>query len=251
MRIAPGDTLCVGESTPLRAMDAASYEWSPSVNLNNAHIAEPTATPSVTTNYRVIGYDAYNCFQDTAYVLINVGPKPTVDIGTDINTTTGSVITLHPTIQNGPIVSYLWTPGTDLSCTDCETPTATIRDNTAYTVTVKNIYGCIASDVMRVTVFCLDGQVFIPNAFTPDGNGLNDILMIRGKGIRVKSFRIFNRWGEVVFERTNFNPNDPKFGWDGKVRGVPASPDVFVYTAEVVCDNNVIYTYKGNTTILK
>ena len=75
--------------------------------------------------------------------------------------------------------------------------------------------------------------------------------MVRGKGMTVKSFRIFNRWGELVFEKENFYPNDPKYGWDGKVRGVPATPDVFVYTAEVFCDNGVVYTYKGNTTILK
>ena len=75
--------------------------------------------------------------------------------------------------------------------------------------------------------------------------------MVRGNGITVKTFRIFNRWGELVFERKNFSPNDPKFGWDGKVRGVTATPDVFVYTADVVCDNDVLYTYKGNTTVLK
>ena len=75
--------------------------------------------------------------------------------------------------------------------------------------------------------------------------------MVRGSGISVKTFRIFSRWGELVFERTNFSANDPKYGWDGKIRGVPASPDVFVYTAEVVCDNGITYVYKGNTTVLK
>jgi gliding motility-associated-like protein len=98
---------------------------------------------------------------------------------------------------------------------------------------------------------CKSVQVFIPNAFSPDGDGLNDIFMIRGRGITVKSFRIFNRWGEMVFEKQNFFPDDPKFGWDGKVKGVPATPDVFVYTAEIFCDNGIPYTYKGNVTILK
>ena len=251
MRVKPGDTLCIGESAHLQAMDANTYLWSPPAGLDNVSIAAPTATPQVTTLYQVIGYDAYHCFTDTGYVRINVGPRPTVNIGSDVNTTTGTTMTLHPVISNGPIISYLWTPATGLSCTDCPNPTTTVTNNIEYSLTVTNNYGCVAKDVMRVTVFCLDGQVFIPNAFTPDGDGLNDILMVRGKGISVKTFRIFNRWGELVFEKKDFNPNDPKFGWDGKVRGVAASPDVFVYTAEVVCDNGIIYTYKGNTTILK
>ena len=91
----------------------------------------------------------------------------------------------------------------------------------------------------------------MPNAFTPDGDGLNDKLMIRGAGITVKSFRIFNRWGILVFEKLNFMANDPNYAWDGMVRGVPANPDVYVYTAEVTCDNGTVYMFKGNTTILK
>ena len=68
-------------------------------------------------------------------------------------------------------------------------------------LSVTNIYGCVATDTILINSFCKSAQVFIPNAFTPDGDGLNDILMVRGKGITVKSFRIFNRWGELVFER--------------------------------------------------
>lgn len=251
MLVDPGDTICIGESLGLKAMQARSYTWTPSIGLSRPDIPDPVATPQATTRYRVVGYDGYNCFTDTGYVLINVGPKPTVNIGADMNASTGTVFTFHPSIQNGPIVSYLWSPATELSCSDCETPTTTAKSDIEYTLTVRNNYGCEARDVFRLQVFCTDGQVFIPNAFTPNGDGLNDILMVRGKGITVKTFRIFNRWGELVFERKNFSPNDPRFGWDGKVRGVTATPDVFVYTADVVCDNDVLYTYKGNTTVLK
>jgi gliding motility-associated-like protein len=86
-------------------------------------------------------------------------------------------------------------------------------------VQVRNNYWCQAYDTIKIKVFCASSQVFVPNAFTPDGDGLNDILMVRGIGIvTVKSFRIFNRWGELVFERSNFPPNDPTYGSDGKVR---------------------------------
>jgi hypothetical protein len=251
MLVSPNDTLCIGSSVNLKALQANTYLWSPAAGLNRTDIAEPIATPSVSTNYRVIGYDAYHCFKDTGYVFITVGQKPTVNVGADITTQTGNSITLHPVIQNGPIVNYSWTPATGLSCDTCATPVVMIRDNISYSLTVKNKYGCTATDLLNINVFCKSAQVFIPNAFTPDGNGLNEILMVRGQGIFVKSFRIFNRWGELVFEKTNFSPNDKRYGWDGKIRGVTASPDVFVYTAEVICDNGILYTYKGNTTVLK
>ena len=94
--------------------------------------------------------------------------------------------------------------------------------------------------------------MFIANAFTPDGDGVNDLLVVQGKGVRViNSFRIFNRWGQVVFEQTNFQPNDKSFGWDGKIKGVQAAADVYVYTCEVVCENDVPFVYKGNTSIIR
>jgi gliding motility-associated-like protein len=251
MLISPNDTLCIGESTNLSASGANSYLWSPPQGLNRVDIPNPTARPNTTTLYRVVGYDGHHCFTDTSFVKITVGPMPTVNIGADLTLPTGSVVNLNPVIQNGPIINWAWTPSNGLSCTTCPSPALTVTDNAYYTVTVTNTYGCIATDIISIFTFCKSAQVFIPNAFTPDGDGLNDILMVRGKGIYVKNFRIFNRWGELVFEKINFNPNDTKYGWDGKVRGVPATPDVFVYTAEIICDNGVIYTYKGNTTLLK
>jgi len=105
---------------------------------------------------------------------------------------------------------------------------------------------------MCIKVFCENGQVFIPNTFTPDNDGINDRFLVRGEGIKsVKNFRIFNRWGELVFERSDFPPNQASFGWDGKVRGVLSTPDVYVYTAEVVCENDVLFTYKGNVTVIR
>jgi gliding motility-associated-like protein len=131
-------------------------------------------------------------------------------------------------------------------------PKAYVRKDICYALQVETVYGCKGSDSICINVFCENTQVFIPNAFTPDGDGLNDILMVRGTGIKmVKQFTIFNRWGQVVFERQNFMPNDPAFGWNGYVNGVKASPDVFVYIADVVCENDTHFAYKGNVTIIK
>jgi gliding motility-associated-like protein len=99
---------------------------------------------------------------------------------------------------------------------------------------------------------CESGVVFLPNTFSPNGDGQNDIFYIRGKGINtVKSFRIYNRWGQLIFERSNFNIEDPTFGWDGKAKGVLVDPDVFIYVAELVCDTNEPFTLKGNVMLLR
>ena len=247
----PDDTICVGKSVILSASGANTYIWVPTAGLNRADIASPIASPILTTTYRVVGYDGHSCFSDTAFIKITVGPIPVVNAGPDLHLATGDIVTLNPVFQNGPIVKWLWEPTTDLSCSNCATPRLTVHNDITYYVTITNVYGCVAKDDITISTFCKDAQVFIPNAFTPDGDGLNDILMVRGKGLRVKFFRVFSRWGELVFEKKDFLPNDPQYGWDGRIRGVKASPDVFVYTAEVVCDNNVLYTLKGNTSLLK
>lgn len=221
-------------------------------NLSNHFISNPVATPAVTTIYKVVGRDAFNCFTDTKFITLAVGKYPTVNLGPDLTLAAGTVQPMVSVVTNGPIRNWMWTPATDLSCANCPIPIATIKKDITYSVKVTTAYGCSASDTVSIKTFCEKAQAFIPNAFTPDGDGINDILMVRASGIvQVKTFRIFNRWGEVVFEKDNFPPNNPSYGWDGKVKGVVGPPDVYVYTAEVVCENGTTFTYKGNVSVLK
>lgn len=253
------DTMCIGDKpNQLAAFGASNYSWSPSIGLSATNLATPLANPSLTTVYRVIGTDDYNCFADTSYLVVAVGTYPTVSLGPELVLSTGTNVTLspvftYPTDAAGPINKYVWSPSTYLSCDNCPNPVATVENDICYTLTATNIYGCSSNvDTLCVKAFCKNTQVFIANAFTPDGDGINDKLVVQGKGIKVvKSFRIFSRWGQVVFERDNFPANDPSFGWDGTIKGVPASPDVYVYTCEVTCENDVTFEYKGNTTIIK
>jgi gliding motility-associated-like protein len=194
--------------------------------------------------------------------LIRIGGYPIVSInaGNELVLPTGQILVLSSTIVNAsdphilPINLYEWSPNTNIECNDpiCSAPLATIKNDVCYSVNATNSYGCNGRDTICVKVFCENTQVYIPNAFTPNGDGANDILMVRGKGIaKVKSFRIFNRWGEIVFERNDFPPNDSHYGWDGRIKGIVGEPAVYVYTAEAVCENGSVFFYKGNTTILK
>jgi hypothetical protein len=132
MNVSPNDSICVGQSTNLLASGASSYNWSPAIGLNSTTISNPTASPTVTTTYRVVGYDGYNCFTDTAFVTVAIGQYPTVSLGPDLVLATGTQHPLTSVITNGPIRSWLWTPTTKLFCSNCPQPIDDIKKDKSY-----------------------------------------------------------------------------------------------------------------------
>ncbi|MES2328656.1 MAG: PKD domain-containing protein [Bacteroidota bacterium] len=248
---------CVGQTVPyvasVFANDAIkSTVWNFSNGSGSTQLSAPKVYTFPGTYMAVFIATTINDCSDTARLPVVVYSQLYVDLGPDQTVPTGTQLTLKNTLTNGPASIWEWTPNADLSCKSCDLPIANIKNNITYIVKATTSHGCSATDTLAIKVFCEGTQVYIPNVFTPDGDGLNDILMVRAKGIRtVKSFRIFNRWGEVVFERSNFVPNEKSNGWDGSVRGKKATPDVYVYTCEVVCENDISYTYKGNITLVK
>jgi gliding motility-associated-like protein len=252
MVASPGDTLCIGDSKTLFATGAASFSWLPANGLNATNSASVTVKPTETTNYKVVGKDAFNCFTDTATIKVVVGRPTPITLGRDTTITSGINYQLNVQSTNNDIVKWRWSGSTGISCITCPTPVVKLRDDACISCTVVNRFGCVSTDTVCIKTICPTTEVFVPNAFTPDGDGINDKLIVQGKGIRlIKSFRIFNRWGEVVFEKTNFNPGDPAYGWDGKIKGNNASPDVYVYVCEVICEKGLPSIFKGNTAILK
>jgi gliding motility-associated-like protein len=252
LNIIPEDTICTGESTRLWVSGAAHYQWLPAAGLNNYSSATPTATPTTTTSYKVVGRDINNCFTDTAWVRVVVGNPTPITVGRDSNFVAGSKIQLRATASSADIIRWKWSGGSDLSCVNCPNPIARVVFDECIRCAATNRYGCTTNDTVCFKTFCPTTEVFIPNAFTPDGDGVNDQFFVQAKGIRtIKSLRIFNRWGEVVFEKTNVLPNDAASGWNGKVRGVTANPDVYVYICEVICEKGGTQMYKGNVAIIK
>ena len=188
---------------------------------------------------------------DTVSRPVMVPPAPVINVLNNPAIAVGTSITLP--ITYGPNIStYNWTPPLTLSCADCPTPVATPKSTTKYRVTATDIYGCSSSNEVTVIVVCNDKNFFIPNTFSPNNDGNNDVFYPRGNGVaRVQSMRIFNRWGEIVFQRSNFAANDPSLGWDGTYKGRKADIDAYVYVIELICENSVIIPYKGNVTLIR
>lgn len=123
------------------------------------------------------------------------------------------------------------------------------EETTTYSVTITDDMGCTATDMITIFVRlpkCDETDVFLPSAFTPNGDGVNDILYLRSNFIDQMELLIYNRWGEEVFTTTK-----QTFGWDGTYKGTKLAPDAYAYTLRVVCINQAEYTTRGNVSLLK
>ena len=144
--------------------------------------------------------------------------------------------------------SYLWTPEDKVLASHSQNTEATIWDNTIFTLKVMD-GPCAASDTILIKVIpwnCDFPYVFVPNAFSPNGDGENDVLYVRGHPIKTIEFRVFNRWGELVFESHDINQ-----GWDGIFKGKLVDPDVFDYYLNVTCVDEEHKQIQGNITVLR
>ncbi|MGN6617021.1 MAG: gliding motility-associated C-terminal domain-containing protein, partial [Ilyomonas sp.] len=246
------DSICAGSSVQLAAYGAEIYNWQPATGLNNNTIQNPLASPTTTTTYTLIGTDNKNCFSDTTMVKVEVFPIPQFNIiDTAITINLGAKDTIETT-SSPDITTWGWTPSLGLSCNNCPQPVAQPPSTITYTANVVNAGGCTASDQITIKVLCNGSNVFVPNTFSPNNDGMNDVFYPRGVGpVRVRGFRIFNRWGALLFERNNFDLNDPSTGWKGDYKGKPVDAGVYVYVLELICDNQTIFPMKGNVTLLK
>jgi gliding motility-associated-like protein len=197
----------------------------------------------------VVGADAVGCFTDTATIDLVVHARPSVNAGPDIETTATETVNLRAT-GSADVVSYLWQPASFLSCTNCPNPQSKPLTPITYTVTVRNDKNCAATDTLNIRLLC--GEAFyIPNSFTPNNDGKNDRFYVLGGGATVKHFRIFNRWGTLVFEAKNVFTNDRNGGWDGNFNGQPVATGTYVYMAQVECFNGTVFEYKGTVTLIR
>lgn len=250
-RVGNGDTVCIDQSTRISANGAENYLWSPGTSLNDSTVSNPVASPKVTTTYTVTGYDSLNCFQSKANVSIVVYPYPVINAGPDTTIRSGSSINLLPQLSTD-VTSVLWSPPTGLSCITCPEPVASPLKTTTYRIVASNPGTCSSYDDVKITVLCDRNNIFIPNAFTPNGDNINDRFYVMGNGLQsVKSLRIYNRWGNLIFEKTYMNVNDRLQGWDGTMNGQNATPGMYSYSAEIICGDGGIIPVSGAVVLIR
>ncbi|MFK7936235.1 MAG: gliding motility-associated C-terminal domain-containing protein [Saprospiraceae bacterium] len=228
-----------GGITPYEySLDGVIYTANP--NLNNLFDG----------NYEVLIRDAVGC-EISRDVMIEGPPEVVVDLGNDFTAKLGEPVILDAisNIQN-PIVS--WQADTlDCQSANCESVELFPLETQTYSVTVvDSITQCRATDQITVTIDKAR-DVFIPNAFSPDGDGYNDrFTVFTGNDVeRVLAFRVYNRYGALVYEMEDFKPNDVETGWDGSFNGESLNSGVYVWMAEVVFIDGWQEMYRGDVTI--
>lgn len=247
--VTSGGEICLGQHFQLLASGATVYHWTPAASLNFADTAAPIATPTVTTTYIATGKEG-SCAVDTHMIKVIVNPVPTVDAGKDEQLIAGNSVQLQASAAGADHIEWKADPA--LSCTTCYAPYAAPKLTTTFYITAYTAKGCTATDSVTVHVLCDNSMLFIPNTFTPNGDGLNDYFFPRGKGIDIVSaFRVYSRWGELLFSREAMPVNDEFAGWNGTYKGQKLAPDVYVYIIEAKCDNGDPIKWKGDVTLMR
>lgn len=244
----PDTTICFDTHAQLKASTEASmFAWLSSSSLNNLKILNPVATPKTTTAYVLSAYDNKGCPKpgyDT--VIVKVLPQINAFAGRDTAVITGQSLQLQAT--GG--IAYRWTPGAGLSNTTIANPVAlysTPATGISYKVMVYNEAGCADSAYIKVKVFQTMPSVFVPNAFTPDHDGKNDLLRPVAVGMaHIDYFRIFNRWGQLVFS-TTINEQ----GWDGTIAGKLQPSGTYVWLVKATDYTGAPYVQRGTLVLIR
>ena len=142
-------------------------------------------------------------------------------------------------------LSYFWGPNVSISCVTCQTATVSPTTTQQYYVTYQDVNGCVDSDTADVSVTAIYSY-FMPTGFSPNADGINDTLLVHGRGIDYINLRIYDRVGEKVFETS-----DILQGWDGNLMGVPMNNNEFVYMLEVTYCNGQKVTEQGSVMLVK
>ncbi|MGZ4099282.1 MAG: T9SS type B sorting domain-containing protein, partial [Bacteroidia bacterium] len=247
--VSAATNICIGSSVQLDASGGINYQWTPTVSLQYANTSGAYATPSVTTIYSVAITATNGCvFLLTTTVNVSQYPSgaPIAATADPPYVITGNNTTL---IYLGPPGSLItWLPIGSTTPTSGYTVTAMPDRPTTYTVVVTT-GACSQRTTVHVDAYsdgCIDKDVYIPNTFTPNSDGHNDLFMVRGLKVQELYFAVYNRWGEMVFET-----NDKTKGWDGIYKGRPADIGVFGWYLKVKCFNGEETFRKGNVTLIR
>jgi gliding motility-associated-like protein len=238
-------TICMGDSLQFKANGGISYSWSPPGNFSHPDAATTKALVNATQDFTVFISDSI-CQRDTVLIVpVIASPNANISVvkSNDVNCGNDSAILM----ANGGI-SYTWSPNLYVARNNGNKITVKPYQNTTYVVHGKDEAGCFGQD--SVTVFFFkegDQKLFMPTAFTPNGDGLNDIIRPTFVGPSAKyDFRIYSRWGQLVYRS-----RVPGTGWDGTVNGVLQKADVYVFYINAEGGCNGKFERKGTFILIR
>ena len=234
-----GSSFCSGSNATITAPTGfATYLW------NTGERTESILVDS-SSIYSVTVTNTSGCTAEDAVTFV-VNTNPDVTLPTDTTLYENNPFVLKPTIVgNTTNATYLWIPSEGLSCNDCANPVANPDDTTSYQVVFTDANGCVDSATIDINVI-KGAKIYMPNVFSPNGDTKNDILYPLGIGVKSISWKVFNRWGELVFVTDNIN-----VGWDGTFNGAPQPTAVYIYTMQVSFRNNTSNSYNGSVTLIR
>ncbi|MBN8701837.1 MAG: gliding motility-associated C-terminal domain-containing protein [Bacteroidetes bacterium] len=235
--LSPNQTICSSQAITLTASGGTTYLWSTGETTTSIVVS-----PATTSIYSASVYNS-NCITSGSVTIVI--SQPIADAGVDITLTEGESATLNAT--GG--ISYNWIPISNSSCANCQTTVVTPSVSTMYYVTVTDAYGCSAMDSVFILIdaSCSKQALFVPNAFSPNGDGQNDVLKIYGTAcVKKLLFTIYNRWGEKIIETEDIN-----FEWDGVLKNKNADTGVYVYKLISTTTKNQNVSVSGNITLVR
>ncbi len=200
--------------------------------------------------YTVVLKDGYGCTVAEVVELL-APPLPILQLPEVYSIALGDEVLLVPEVVAASAVTWQWAPPGGLSCSDCPRPTAAPPQTSVYVVTVTDEQGCTASATTRVSVD-RKRRVYVPNIFSPDDDGLNDFFTVYAKAaLEVEQLSVYDRWGGLVWEGRNLSVGDDLTGWDGRSRGVPAGPAVYVWVARLRFQDGEVEVFSGDVTLVR
>ncbi|MCW3080834.1 gliding motility-associated C-terminal domain-containing protein [Segetibacter sp.] len=236
-------SICEGNSVALSATGSGTFKWTPATGLSNDTIPNPVASPRDSTLYKVIVTNTFGCM-DSAEVKINVFRNPVANAGPDRTIVIGDTVLLNASIA-GTAINSSWSPSVSIDNPQLVAPKVSPRQNTEYTLTATSTVGCGTS--MSTAVVKVYRDVYIPTAFTPNGDGTNDLFKVfAADGYRLIKFHVYNRWGQVVF-----TAKESSEGWDGKINSQPQAADTYVYYIELENTQSRKIVKKGTITLIR
>lgn len=232
-----GDNLvCSGSPSILTASGGTTYVWAPS----GATTPSISVSPTLPTTYTVTATTA-GC-SDTATFSVGILTTEVVNAWPDTSILIGTTVQLNT--SGGE--TWNWSPALSLSCSDCSNPIASPEITTTYTVFATDSNGCSSVDYVTIEIMNDCGAVYIPNAFSPNGDNYNDVIYVRGNCINYMEFYIYDRWGEKVF-----SGNENTDGWDGIYRGEMMESGVFYYSLKATLFDETVVKKHGTISLIR